>query len=169
MSLIVTTKWVSLLPLNCVSYFWRSLCRKLKYIKIRSIKSFGCRQYVGVVRWSKCPSVVVLLNAAVRFQEFCLFFFTKCIRETHEMLNKVVHVIIYVYLEPLTCAFSLKIALLFLRVWCVLIDSVTTNVLIICTTQADKSCNPTVNTNYMLLQKLVIYLPNYKTSHPRGP
>jgi len=43
-----------------------------------------------------------------------------------------------------------------------LLDSVTTNVLIvICTTQTDKSGNPTVDTSYMLLQKLVIYLPNY--------
>ena len=28
--------------------------------------------------------------------------------------------------------------------------------------------NPTVDTNYMLLQKLVIYIPNYTVSHPRG-
>jgi hypothetical protein len=103
-----------MLPPNYVSYFSRSLCRKLKYVKISSVKSFGCRQYVGVVRWSKCRSVVVLHNAAVLRSS--AFLFTKCIRETHERFNKVVYIITYVYLEPLTCAFSLKCALILLRV-----------------------------------------------------
>jgi hypothetical protein len=96
-------------------------------------------------------------------------FFTECIRETHDVLNKGVYIIIYVYLETLTCALSLKGALVFLCVLCVLLDSVTTNWLIICKTQADKSGNPTVDTSYMLLQKLVTYLPNYTALHPRGP